>query len=694
MKGALETLTDYLYLIIAIAVGAIMISFIAQYSGIFSAAEDTSVFGNKAKVSERIAEEIQKCWDLHRGGLDSSSDICIELKVSCTQNFSEKSVTDYLDCKRIPNNNCTPGNCTSCTIKSYDDKEKVEWYVSSREALLEISYSGSKRRIIVREITPEHKVPPSNASGKGLKLWTLIIYPKEGYSFKFPASIDFRSNFGGGVPPYTLYWKSNVTGVLGNEGNISVSNLSVGKHNLSMQINDSQGNTLTKSVEIEILEANSTACPNSKDVAEGGACQCSGQCQKSLDCNEGHCCPAGASWSSSENKCSKDIGVLIVALRGNMKKVYSESQISQLENKISSYRSALSEDGLGSAYIYLDDANTSNIVPGGKIVTDISDWKEIDSVLDLLIPKLNSKYLLIVGGYKSFPQPEFSTGTCPDPTYLVFQTDDPYADFDPKDEVPDIPVGRVPDPNNGDMNVLLTAFDTFISLHNSGGLDLSDYISVGMPKMAPEKRCLCTIITNCFNRMALDISSSDSRVNTDDVSYSKLSGHKFLLLFVHGGYKTPQTFVHDSCGGNFMMTSQEVPSLDVKKSAWLLAACYSSYLKNKDTTSSSVPMQFLLNGGAVYFGGTLTQFTATPLSSEYCNSCNSNGDYGVGAIYQNTAVNFKTGTRVGDAYLTGKKFFLTQVPDVQTGCRYRQGHENLLYGDPTLKIKAMPSPSN
>jgi hypothetical protein len=55
--------------------------------------------------------------------------------------------------------------------------------------------------------------------------------------------------------------------------------------------------------------------------------------------------------------------VLIVALRSNLRKVYSDAQIAQLDAKVQEYRSSLSNDGLGSTFIYLDDANTSSLVP-------------------------------------------------------------------------------------------------------------------------------------------------------------------------------------------------------------------------------------------------------------------------------------------------------------------------------------------
>ena len=258
MKGALDTLTDYLYLIVAILVGALMLYFVAKYAGIFSTSEDNDVFGDRVRVSQRIASEIEKCWDQHRGGLDSSSDICIELKVNCTQNFSEKTVTDFLDCKKIPNNNCTPGNCSACTLKSYDDKEKVEWYVSHSNAVLEISYSGSKRRVIVRELGVSGKVSgvPSNNTSSNGSFSVKIISPQEGSTFSEGQVVLFNSMVSGGNPPYFYMWEMDGGLIPRNITSFNRSDFELGTHFVNLTVKDSANNTATAKVSIKVVSNN------------------------------------------------------------------------------------------------------------------------------------------------------------------------------------------------------------------------------------------------------------------------------------------------------------------------------------------------------------------------------------------------------------------------------------------------------
>ena len=149
---------------------------------------------------------------------------------------------------------------------------------------------------------------------------------------------------------------------------------------------------------------------------------------------------------------NKEGDVLIVALKSNMKRVYSDTQITTLENKIKEFIQSLNQDNLDGTFLYLDGEETSNLI--GSNVTKPTDWNDVDGILDQVVQKLKAKYVLIVGGYDRFPSPKVSG----------YYTDNPYADYT-KDNVPDVALGRLPEPNDGDMDLFMTAFDTFIRLH-------------------------------------------------------------------------------------------------------------------------------------------------------------------------------------------------------------------------------------
>ena len=403
--------------------------------------------------------------------------------------------------------------------------------------------------------------------------------------------------------------------------------------------------------------------------SKGEECFCDNECNINFSCNPVSpiygpgkaCCDPGKSWNGTN--CIWGGDVLIVALKSNMQTVYSPAQITQLENKIKAYQSALGSDGLGSIFLYLDEDETSDII--GSKVTNPGNWNNIDSILDQLILKLNSSYLVIIGGYDRFVQINLGVG----PHSYPIHSDDRYGDID-NDGKLDIPVGRFPDPNNGDLSVILNALDTSINLHNSGGLDLSDYTSSVMDGWDDGKRFHKTVFSK--------VCSADSRcIIYPNCKLSESSGKSFFTVLLHGSHGTPQKFSCNKgweCGcagwGSNSFSPSKFSSLDVKDSLWFTMTCSGSVIYNKPTTSSSIPMTFLKKGGSNYFG----------------NACITPG--GVGCIcelYIEIAKRFTVGDRIGDDFLKGKNYYLNHY-NCWAGTAY-QYNINCLYGDPTLKIK-------
>ncbi|MCD6274649.1 MAG: hypothetical protein J7J15_01300 [Candidatus Aenigmarchaeota archaeon] len=434
-------------------------------------------------------------------------------------------------------------------------------------------------------------------------------------------------------------------------------------------------------------DLNKVCCPSSFDSDEFGCsgirdlnatkiCSCDSQCKENLTCTSHHCCPAGMFWSSSENNCTNRTDVLIVALKRNLERVYTPAQIKQLENKIKEYRESLAQDGLGSMFLYLDEDKTAEITPGGKKVTNPRSWRNIDSVLNQLIPKLNVSYLIIIGGYDRFPQIYLGRG----PYGYKVHSDDRYGDEDDDEEL-DVSVGRFLDPNRGDLNVILQALDTYIALHNSGGLDLSSYQSSVMPRSWNSGVCFHEDV---FGKSC----SSDSRcIMRPDCSLKEASSKDLFTVLLHGGHGTPQVF---NCkygwecgcagGGYRSFTPSKLRSLNVENSVWFVMSCSGGVIYNKPTTSSSIPMTFLNRGGAVYFGSACIVFGG---KSSGCPV--PGGDSCIGSLYTEVAKRFSVGKRIGDAYKEGKNYYLSHY--FCSGGTSYTAHINCLYGDPTLKIK-------
>jgi hypothetical protein len=348
------------------------------------------------------------------------------------------------------------------------------------------------------------------------------------------------------------------------------------------------------------------------------------------------------------------VQVLIAALKTNMKKAYSDAEITTLENKIKDYQAALQKDGLKSLFLYLDEDATSNIT--GSKVTSPSDWNNVDGILDQVTTKLPIKYVLIVGGYSRFPAGKSG----------AYKTDNFYADND-KDpgNLPDVALGRLPDPNGGDITLLTTEFDTYTKLHDSGGLALP--LHVGRSLGAGYR-------TMCFWDLIFGkacASDSNCKESTTD-SPTAVSGKDFFYLVQHGSAGPPQQYVH-------ALKPANLASMDVSNAVWMMVPCYGGVI-DYTSTSQSIVLTFLKKGGAVHISS-----TEQNCCSATGGTCTTKIDNGVGLLYYKIAKKYSTGTRIGDAYKQGKTEFKNEVGNGPS----QEYYINCLYGDPTLKITTM-----
>lgn len=406
-------------------------------------------------------------------------------------------------------------------------------------------------------------------------------------------------------------------------------------------------------------------CSDYLNLPEGGLCTCSEQCGKNLSCSVGHCCPMGSMWSAPEKKCINRTDVVIVALKTNLKKVYSDDDIKRLEEKIEEFRNALQQDGLGSQFFYLDSDEVETVC--GKKVTSPGDWTNIYATTVPLVKKLESKYLIIIGGHARFPQSDVArTGS--DAAYGDINGDGRY--------LMDISVGRFPDPNNGDLAVIINALDTSIKLHKSGGLDLSNHIAPIMSCGGHDNRPWNS--GRCFCQAVFGSSCQACGGCCGNIGPSSLSGKDFAMILAHGPGASASDYYQG--GGIVAGGTGWMGSLDVSDAVWMPMACGGGHLKLKQTTSGSITMTFLKKGGAVFIG-------STDLNSGSMGSCPvPGGDNCIGSLYVEIATRFQVGKRIGDAYREGKNAYFPKYhcPDGQS-YHYQI---SCLYGDPTLKIKA------
>jgi len=152
MKGILESVPQFFYIVIAIVVALLLFGMLFQFFGQFKKSEEISISGNKDDVAKKITTYIQECWRDNREGLNPNSDVCRIIDMNSTEIVKEYDVTKHLDCKLIPNDRCDPDDCSSCKSPDYPEQDKLIWDVQDKEGKIKISYSGSDRRIEVVQI--------------------------------------------------------------------------------------------------------------------------------------------------------------------------------------------------------------------------------------------------------------------------------------------------------------------------------------------------------------------------------------------------------------------------------------------------------------------------------------------------------------------------------------------------------------
>ncbi|MEM5812740.1 MAG: hypothetical protein QW758_00275 [Candidatus Aenigmatarchaeota archaeon] len=137
-KGDIEFIQSYLYVIIALVIGGLMIFFLLRYYPLDSKASIRS------NIAKELARHALECWRENRYGMEASANVCKLLRI---ENLTtEKEITKYLDCEKLPNNICLFENCENCTSKAFLDNDKLDVFLDSTG---EVKIAYEDRRIII-----------------------------------------------------------------------------------------------------------------------------------------------------------------------------------------------------------------------------------------------------------------------------------------------------------------------------------------------------------------------------------------------------------------------------------------------------------------------------------------------------------------------------------------------------------------
>ena len=152
-KGILESVPEFLQVIIAIAIGVVLITLTFEFFRSIQEKQQIQISGSGYDMARLVSDQILTCWKNHRYGLDSQSDVCKIISVNSNASFSEKDVIGFIDCKSLPDYICPPNDCRSCISDKYSDEDKIKWDVKSFPANISIEYSGDKRAILVNSLS-------------------------------------------------------------------------------------------------------------------------------------------------------------------------------------------------------------------------------------------------------------------------------------------------------------------------------------------------------------------------------------------------------------------------------------------------------------------------------------------------------------------------------------------------------------
>ena len=153
MKGILESIPEFMQVAVAIAIGIVLIVLTFEFFQNMQHSTTVEVSGDKLSMAKSVSQLVLSCWKDHRYGLDPQSDICKIVRVKSNTGFSESDMINFLDCSVIPDNTCSPDDCSKCTSEKYSDQDKIKWDVSSFPSNISISYSGDERAIIIAALT-------------------------------------------------------------------------------------------------------------------------------------------------------------------------------------------------------------------------------------------------------------------------------------------------------------------------------------------------------------------------------------------------------------------------------------------------------------------------------------------------------------------------------------------------------------
>jgi hypothetical protein len=298
----------------------------------------------------------------------------------------------------------------------------------------------------------------------------------------------------------------------------------------------------------------------------------------------------------------------------------------------------------------------------------------VKNVLDKIVYKLNSKYIIILGGLDIIPMASANVDCWSDAKVVL--TDDLYGDTN-GNKIPEIVVSRMPS-NGKDSELIVKMLRSSILLHKSGGILTYKSIISGDTCGDPP---YCDTIqgTNKLSNLIIGryCSSndyclwappycSDSNCLERESFLRLLNASNIIAIEAHGsGF----SFAAKDSGGNWhtVLTGEDILNIDVKNPFIFIAAtpCFGGTIENCGVYGKCTSISALERGAAIYIGN--THYGVFTLSVD---------------VFEDFYKTLKSGRTIGDAFYFSKQKNLNGWG----GCIRYASRVSQLYGDPTLKL--------
>ena len=367
---------------------------------------------------------------------------------------------------------------------------------------------------------------------------------------------------------------------------------------------------------------------------------------------------------------------LIVSSKRKLGEKYGAGGLARLESKLTDYEATLTEVGIDSTRVYVDDP--ASLTAFNLSPVDAEDAGAIKDLLDaqedaLLASGQALDSVLILGGHQIVPfhqldNPSFSPGGDTDTEVL---SDNPYASTDDEYLIPERAVGRLPDGKSDDVGLLLAQLDAAMAHHRRRR---RLYFNFGYSAAAWE-RASQAVYDTVGKLLYLRLSPPKT---VDTFRGRWLRKRKFLYFNLHGSKTTPVWY--GDGGGSYpvafspqMIDEQEA---DVWGTIAFSEACYGANIIDKDP-DDAISLKFMQKGAACFVGATKISWgPAVPPSSE----ADLIGVYFMG--------NVKEGMPFGQALMEAKVSLAQEMIRRYGGLDGDDEKtllEFVLYGDPCLR---------